>query len=62
MTTAEFTRPKAKAKRLWTHADMVAELPESNLPLELWNGELIMSPAPHPNHQRMVKEFQKKLD
>jgi Uma2 family endonuclease len=61
MTTAVLTRPKAKAKRLWTYADMVAELPETNLPVELWNGELIMSPAPHPDHQRIVREFQKNL-
>lgn len=61
MTTAELTRPKAKAKRLWTYAEMVAELPETNQPVELWNGELIMSPAPHPDHQRIIREFQNKL-
>ena len=57
MTTAELTRPQAKAKRLWTYADMVAELPETNQPVELWNGELIMSPAPHPNHQEITLNF-----
>jgi Uma2 family endonuclease len=62
MTTAALPRPKAKAKRLWTYAEMVAELPETNLPVELWNGELIMSPAPHPNHQRIVGSFYKILD
>ncbi len=62
MTTAELTRPKAKAKRLWTYAEMVAELPETNLPVELWNGEIIMSPAPHPDHQLMVGSFYKILD
>ena len=62
MTTAELTRPQAKAKRLWSYAEMLAELPETNLPVELWNGELIMSPAPHPNHQRIVGSFYKMLD
>jgi Uma2 family endonuclease len=62
MTTAELTHPKAKAKRLWTYAEMVAELPETNLPVELWNGEIIVSPAPHPNHQLIVGSFYKILD
>jgi Uma2 family endonuclease len=57
MTTAELTRPKAKTKRLWTYAEMVAELPETNQPVELWNGELIRSPAPHPNHQEITLNF-----
>ena len=57
MTTAAL--PRAKAKRLWTYDEMIAELPESNLPTELWNGEIIMSPAPHPDHQRIVARFYK---
>jgi Uma2 family endonuclease len=60
MTTAALPRPKAR--RLWTYDEMVAELPETNLPTELWNGEIIMSPAPHPDHQRIVARFYKKLD
>lgn len=61
MTSA--TLPKLpKAKRLWTYAEMVAELPETNLPVELWNGEIIMSPAPHPDHQRIVARIWKLLD
>ncbi len=60
MTTAALSRPKAK--RLWTYDEMIAELPETNLPTELWNGEIIMSPAPHPDHQRIVARFYKKLD
>lgn len=62
MTAAELHRPKAKAQRLWTYDEMVAELPETNLPVELWNGEIIMSPAPHPSHQRIVRNFFRKLD
>jgi Uma2 family endonuclease len=53
MATATLPRPVAK-KRLWTYDEMVAELPESNLPMELWAGELIMSPTPNPTHQRLV--------
>lgn len=53
MTTAALPKPP-KAKRRWTYAEMVAELPETNLPVELWNGEIVMSPAPHPDHQIIV--------
>lgn len=53
MAIATLLRPAAK-KRLWTFDEMLAELPESNLPMELWDGELIMSPTPRPNHQRIV--------
>jgi Uma2 family endonuclease len=62
MTTATLPRPKAKASRIWTYDEMIAELPETNQPVELWNGEIVMSPAPHPNHQRIVGKFYKKLD
>lgn len=60
MATASLPRPAAK--RLWTFDEMVAELPESNLPMELWDGEIIMSPTPVPNHQRIVSRFFKLLD
>src|SRR6185503_4594800 len=60
MTTAAISR--RKTKRLWTYDEMVAELPETNLPVELWNGEIIMSPAPHPDHQRIVKRLCEKMD
>jgi Uma2 family endonuclease len=62
MTAAELTRPKIKARRVWTYDEMVAELPETNQPVELWNGEIITSPAPHPNHQRIVRGFNRRLD
>ncbi len=41
---------------------MVAELPETNLPMELWDGELVMSPTPVPDHQRIVYRFTKLLE
>ncbi len=62
MIAAALTQPKAKAQRHWTYDEIVAELPETHQPIELWNGEIIMSPAPHPNHQRIVGRFYKSLD
>jgi Uma2 family endonuclease len=56
MSSATLLRPKA-ARRIWTYDEMVAELPETNQPVELWNGEIIMSPAPHPDHQNIVFNF-----
>jgi Uma2 family endonuclease len=61
MTVAELTRPKAKAQRIWTYDEMVAELPETNTSTELWNGEIVMSPAPHPDHQEVVLNFAQRL-
>jgi len=52
MQTAPLPRPPAR--RLWTFDEMAAELSESNLPTELWDGEIIMSPAPRPSHQMIV--------
>lgn len=54
---------KSKLKnRRWTFDELAAELPESNLPTELWDGELIMSPAPSFFHQEIVTRFYKLLD
>lgn len=61
MTVAEFTRPKTKAHRLWTYDEMVTELPETNQPTELWNGEIVRSPAPQPYHQEIVLNFAHRL-
>lgn len=55
------TLPKIQSKRLWTYDEMVAELPETNQPMELWDGELIMSPTPTPNHQTIVGSFYRAL-
>lgn len=57
MTVAELTKPRAKAQRPWTYDEMLAELPETNLPTELWDGELVMSPTPNPSHQTIVLGF-----
>jgi len=49
--------PAAWKNRRWTFDELVAELPESNLPTELWDGELVMSPAPSFLHQKIVDRF-----
>src|ERR1035437_2983514 len=49
--------PAAWKNRRWTFEELVAELPESNLPTELWDGELIVSPAPSFLHQEIVDRF-----
>jgi Uma2 family endonuclease len=55
------TKSKANGRKLadrqWTFDEMVAELEESNLPTELWDGELVMSPAPSFFHQEIVARF-----
>src|SRR5438309_2256159 len=47
-------RPRA---RRWTFAELAAEMPETNRPTELWDGELIVSPAPSFRHQEIVDRF-----
>ena len=54
--------PKKWKNRRWTFDEMAAELPESNLPVELWDGELVMSPSPTFRHQKIVTRFYKILD
>ena len=58
------TRPVAAKwkNRRWTFDELAAELPESNLPTELWDGELIMSPAPSFFHQEVLLHFFRALD
>ena len=56
-------RPTARkqADRRWTFEEMLAELPESNLPTELWDGEIIKSPSPSFFHQQIVDRFHDRL-
>ncbi len=59
MATA--TLPQPSAKRFWTYDEMLAELEETNLPVELWDGEITMSPSPNPSHQEIVFNFAREL-
>ena len=54
-------RQKRKTRR-WTFEELAAALPESNLPTELWDGELVLSPARSFLHQGIVARFYKLLD
>ena len=57
------SRPKIKrlTDRRWTFDELAAEVPESNQPMELWDGELVMSPSPPFYHQEIVARFYEKL-
>ena len=56
MQTVKFDRTKE-----WTAEDYL-DLGDMNTPCQLINGELIMSPAPTPLHQRVSKKLFKILD
>ena len=58
--TVEPTAP-TPSKRLYTYDELVAELPETNLPCELWDGEVIMPPAPSFDHQEIVLRYYRRL-
>jgi Uma2 family endonuclease len=44
-----------------TYAQICAELPESNQPCELWDGELVRSPSPSFFHQEIALRFYRHL-
>ena len=54
-------RDSRPSTRLYTYDELVAELPESNLPCELWDGELIMLPTPSFYHQEIVLRLYRRL-
>jgi Uma2 family endonuclease len=62
----ERDKPRVPARRAeprrWTFDEMAAELPETNLPTELWDGELVRSPSPSFFHQEIVARSYKLLD
>lgn len=47
--------------RRYTYAQVCAELPETNQPCELWEGEIIMSPSPSFFHQEAALCFYRHL-
>ena len=64
MSTVVEALPPAvpQTRRLYTYAELVAEMPETTQPHELWDGELIMAPAPFFEHQKTVLRFYRRLD
>jgi Uma2 family endonuclease len=55
--------PVAKPPRRSTYAELCSESPQrSTQPCELWDGELIMTPAPLFRHQKIVYTFHRLLD
>jgi Uma2 family endonuclease len=59
---ASIALPRTKPKRLWTYDEMLAELPETAQPLELWDGEIVVSLSPHADHQRIVLRVCERLN
>ncbi len=49
-------------KRVWTYDELLTELPETNQPTELWEGELIMAPSPGALHQRISFRLARRLE
>ena len=54
--------PVPETQRLYTYDELAAEMPETNQPHELWDGRLIMAPAPFFDHQKTVLRFYRRLD
>src|SRR4051812_24709240 len=50
-----------EAKRRYTYEELAAEMPQTNQPHELWDGELIIVPAPFFYHQKVSLRFFKAL-
>ncbi len=62
LPAATSARDAVEARRRYTYAEARAQLPETNQPCELWDGELTMSPAPSFYHQKVALRFYKALD
>jgi Uma2 family endonuclease len=53
--------PRSVETRRLTYDELVAEMPETNQPCELWDGELVMSPTPSFLHQEISLRFYRLL-
>ena len=49
--------PERFTSRRWTYDELLVELPETTVPIELWEGEFIMSPSPSFFHQELIDRF-----
>lgn len=49
--------PQRFLNRRWTYDELLVAMPESNALIELWNGELQMSPSPSFYHQDIIDRF-----
>lgn len=49
--------PQRFLNRRWTYDELLGAMPESNALIELWNGELQMSPSPSFFHQELMDRF-----
>ena len=54
--------PPSAFKRKWTYTQACAELPETLLPIEIWDGTLVMAPTPFFQHQDIVFRMGMALD
>jgi len=65
LATRSKSKSRARTKRLrnrrWTFEELAAEVGESNTPMELWDGALIVFDAPSFSHQEIVARFYERL-
>ena len=54
--------PAPAAPRRYTYDELLVEMAETNQPHELWDGELLLAPAPFFSHQKIALRFYRKLD
>ncbi|MGV3772421.1 MAG: hypothetical protein ACO1QB_05930 [Verrucomicrobiales bacterium] len=59
MTTLAEPRalPRVEPEETYTYERMQREFKEANLPSELWDGKVVMAPAPFSGHQIIVANF-----
>ncbi len=48
-------------KRLWTYDELTSAMPETNQPTEIWDGDIVMPPAPSVEHQEISNRLEEAL-
>ena len=56
------TPPAWAFARKWTYKEALAQLPETMLPIEIWDGKLVMTATPFFIHQNIIGRFYRQLD